>query len=295
MRKKRPSRIELDSKSFDFPFVKAIGYDHILNPIPLRTHKHQGYELTFILSGEVCWMLTDCKETLQLTGNAMAVIQPETQHKGKWDIISPAAFFWILLDPSSTNTTRNSILKEHDITKINTTLAKAGNKSCKMSGEIEVLLEMLLTEMQQLTKKNKNQLAAASIRSLLSIIILKSVERFSEQQQDMLGVYKTGLSQAIAFMNKNIARDISVTEIANNSGISVTRFSENFKKEMGISPAQYFSRLKCDKAREILLSTSYSITRICFSLGFSSTQYFANVFKKYTGMSPRKYRAEHMR
>ena len=290
MKKQKPSRVVLNGENFDFPLVKAVGYDHILDPIPLKKHRHHGYELTFIISGEVCWLLPESDEAMHLSGDVMAITQPETPHKGKWNIISPATFFWILLDLSLENITCNTVLNKRNIDSINTILGEAGNNSCRIGKDLGYLFAMLLPEMLKLKKNKKNHLAAATIRNLLSIIILKSAENFSGKVVIPERV-QPGISSAIAFMKNNIAKDLSVAEMALSSGISITRFTENFKKEMGISPARYFSRLKCDKARELLTSTSYSITRISFSLGFSTTQYFANVFRKHMGMSPGKYRS----
>jgi two-component system response regulator YesN len=98
-------------------------------------------------------------------------------------------------------------------------------------------------------------------------------------------------NKALAFMMENISRDISVPDMAGALGLSPARFSEAFKSETGVSPARCLSGLRCDKARELLESTNFTITKISFSLGFSSTQYFAHVFKKHTGMTPKQYRA----
>jgi hypothetical protein len=86
--------MSLFGEEFDFPLVKSMGYDHILKPIALKTHRHQGCELTFIISGEVCWeMAVGSGEELRLSGGSMAITQPRIPHKGEWGIISPSTLF----------------------------------------------------------------------------------------------------------------------------------------------------------------------------------------------------------
>jgi AraC-like DNA-binding protein len=289
MKKKRLPRIVVEGKSFGMPLVKSLGYDNIVRPIPLPLHKHRYYELTFIISGEVFWELPDISDSIHLTGDMSAIIQPDTRHKGKWDIIQPAAFFWIVVDPEGAADSESSLLKKGDIAVIETALRTAGNSTCRMGAEIRSLLEMLLDAIYNLHSGNRSTLAAAYIRNLVSAVILKSSENFSRHTSGKEQL-DSEIQQAVVFMEKNINLNISVAEIAEITGLSSASFSKHFKKSKGITPAQYFSRMKCNKARDMLSETDDSITEISFSLGFSTTQYFADVFKKYTGMSPAKYR-----
>jgi AraC-like DNA-binding protein len=276
MKKKRLPRIVVEGKSFGMPLVKSLGYDNIVRPIPLPLHKHRYYELTFIISGEVFWELPDISDSIHLTGDMSAIIQP-------------AAFFWIVVDPEGAADSESSLLKKGDIAVIETALRTAGNSTCRMGAEIRSLLEMLLDAIYNLRSGDRSTLTAAYIRNLVSAIILKSSENFSRHTSGKEQL-DSEIQQAVVFMEKNINLNISVAEIAERTGLSPASFSKHFKKSKGITPAQYFSRMKCNKARDMLVETDNSITEICFSLGFSSTQYFANVFRKYTGMSPEQYR-----
>ena len=290
MKKNTSPRISLLGKQFDFPMVKSIGYDHILNPIALKTHRHQGFELTFIISGEVCWEVTvGSGDALKLSGGSMAITQPRTPHKGQWGIISPSTLFWIVLEPSTSTLIKDAAVSESERDALYELFTQVGNASAEMEKEIVSILKMLLNEMRKLKFQPSSALLKVSVRALVSTLLVKCAEGLvgckPRLKKHLLA------NKAIDFMNKNISRDISVPDIAGSLGLSAARFSEAFKKEIGTSPALYLSRLRCDKARELLETTNFSITKICFSLGFSSTQYFAHVFKKHTGMTPKQYRS----
>lgn len=68
-----------------------------------------------------------------------------------------------------------------------------------------------------------------------------------------------------------------------------------FKKEVGVTPHEYLTRLRMQRAKDILLSgvtnrySDYTVTQIAEACGFSEPLYFSRVFKKYYGVAPSHY------
>ena len=91
-------------------------------------------------------------------------------------------------------------------------------------------------------------------------------------------------------MRLNIERNLSMTDIAEKLGLSTTGFIKRFKHETGLTPADFYQRIKIEEAIRRLTGATASITEIAFNLGFTTSQYFASVFRKYTGTTPREYR-----
>jgi AraC-like DNA-binding protein len=79
-------------------------------------------------------------------------------------------------------------------------------------------------------------------------------------------------------------------DLARQSHLSLSRFKTRFKSETGIPPKQFILQCKLAAARERLVSTDDSICQIAMDLGFSSSQYFATVFKRLMGISPKECR-----
>ena len=96
------------------------------------------------------------------------------------------------------------------------------------------------------------------------------------------------VSSAINYIATNITEEISLEYLAMYSGLSLSRFKQRFRDEMGISPREYVNVKKVEKAKE-LLASGKNITDTAFELSFSSSNYFSVVFKKVTGMSPKEY------
>jgi AraC-like DNA-binding protein len=59
---------------------------------------------------------------------------------------------------------------------------------------------------------------------------------------------------------------------------------------MGLSVTQYLNQFRLTKAKQLLSETDFSITRICFDVGFNSLTHFERVFKHIEGQSPSEYR-----
>jgi AraC-like DNA-binding protein len=84
--------------------------------------------------------------------------------------------------------------------------------------------------------------------------------------------------------------DWSVEDMATRARLSVSRFKAKFKQQFGLPPREYLLRLRVERARELLATGSASITDIAYQLGFSSSQYFATVFKRYAHQRPKDVR-----
>jgi AraC-like DNA-binding protein len=83
-----------------------------------------------------------------------------------------------------------------------------------------------------------------------------------------------------------------VPELAALSGLSESRFKARFKEETGVPPGEYVMRTRIDEACRLLDAkpSSLPVTRIAMELGFSSSQYFATVFRRYKGVTPEAWR-----
>lgn len=92
------------------------------------------------------------------------------------------------------------------------------------------------------------------------------------------------------FFAENINKPFTPTEIETHMGLSFKHIGKIFKEQTGMTLHQYHTKMKMERATRLLCSTNKTITEISEALGYSNPLYFSNVFKKYSGMSPRAYR-----
>jgi AraC-like DNA-binding protein len=98
------------------------------------------------------------------------------------------------------------------------------------------------------------------------------------------------VKKALVLMERSVRQSIDINEIAHRLTISPEYFTRIFKREIKISPHQYFLRLKIEGAVGFLISTNKRISEIAYWFGFENQFHFSRVFKRYTGLSPLKYR-----
>ena len=79
---------------------------------------------------------------------------------------------------------------------------------------------------------------------------------------------------------------LSVKELADACGVSVSCFRMRFREYTGLSPTEYRLEHLMGRARQLLLCGQYTVQEIAWQLGFSDPAYFSRLFRRKTGMSP---------
>ncbi len=74
--------------------------------------------------------------------------------------------------------------------------------------------------------------------------------------------------------------------------MSAFYFCKMFKKVAGINFTDYLSRVRIERAQNLLLNPNLRVSEIAFEVGFQSLTHFNRVFKKITGQSPTDYRGQ---
>lgn len=92
-------------------------------------------------------------------------------------------------------------------------------------------------------------------------------------------------------MTDNIHLPVTVEELAARQHISRKYLSALFDRYEGVSPKQYLTRLRLERAEVLLASTAYPVTDIAGSVGYPDVLAFSRFFRTHTGMSPTEYRA----
>ena len=95
--------------------------------------------------------------------------------------------------------------------------------------------------------------------------------------------------RAQAFLEENYADDISLEELSRNLGISQSYLSRSFKKETGESLIDFLTKIRIDRAAE-LLKGEMRTADVAAAVGLPDPKYFSRVFKKVKGISPSDYR-----
>ncbi len=96
--------------------------------------------------------------------------------------------------------------------------------------------------------------------------------------------------RCLELMQERLSEDISLDELAAEAQLSPFHFSRMFKESVGAPPRVYLTRLRLERACELLETTDLPVTEIAFEVGYSSNQVLARLFVKHRHTTPSDYR-----
>ncbi len=268
----------------------------------LDWHRNEGIEITFLESGRLAFAVDD--HDYQLQAGDLTFTRPWQRHRLGDPHITPSCLHWLILDlgvrrphqswrwPSWLVLTKadrdeltvmlrqavDAVWHAHDevfqcFRRIGDAVRQdqAGSSASRLAAYLNELFVLLLDLLRQGRVAFDHRLASAE----------RTVELFWEdiQRDEMY-----------------LAHPWTVREMAERCGMGVTRFTSHCRRVTNLSPIEYLTRQRLEAAVAMLCaSPPRSITDIAFSCGFSSSQYFAKVFRQRFGSSPTEYRRQIVR
>ncbi len=103
------------------------------------------------------------------------------------------------------------------------------------------------------------------------------------------------ITRAKAYITEHQTEELSLEQVARSVHTSKFYFCKMFKKSTGVHFTDYLSRLRTERARNLLLNPNLRISEIAYEVGFQSLTHFNRVFKRILGQSPTTYRAQLLR
>ena len=98
------------------------------------------------------------------------------------------------------------------------------------------------------------------------------------------------VERAIQAMHTHLHEVLTLEDLASVAYLSPSHFTRVFGHLIGIPPGEFLSALRFQAARRLLVTTSLSVTDICFEVGYTSIGSFTSRFTHLVGLSPRLLR-----
>jgi AraC family transcriptional regulator len=136
-----------------------------------------------------------------------------------------------------------------------------------------------------------SSLLGEGLARALAIYLLRHYSNRSDVTPNGPSLHTRKLRQVIDYMHAHLDEPITLSELAAIAGLSVTHFSRAFRDAAGKPPHAFLIDLRLERACELLENSELSITQIAFDCGFEQSQYFATLFRRKLGCSPRVWRA----
>ncbi len=94
------------------------------------------------------------------------------------------------------------------------------------------------------------------------------------------------LRRARDHADRHFAEPLDLQQLAAVATLSKYHFHRLFSATYGVTPAEYLSQRRIERAQDLLRSTNLTVTEVCFAVGFSSLGSFSTRFRDLVGESP---------
>lgn len=243
---------------------KIIKYHHYIfnNSYTFKGHTHDSYEINIVLNGSL--EVTIGQNVLQLNAHEAVLWKPMIFHCNKVVSSEDAEFLSIHFF------SEENLISKNDVS------------FSILNHENMMLLNVLMDEREHDSSQNKHVSDLIFTALLLCLQKQNTTPQFSQQNNATL------YHKAVTLMIEQQHKMLLLSEIAHSCGVCETTLKKTFKHHTGISIKTYYRNLKLKIAKEYL-SAGKNATETAMELGYSSSSYFSQHFKRETGISVREY------
>ncbi len=141
---------------------------------------------------------------------------------------------------------------------------------------------------------SKDSGSAVVYEALARVFVVKLLRTYAERR----GVMENPTAEFSAeryrrvldFVEDNMARPITVEDMAAAAGMSASAFARVFKAAIGDTPHQFLSRYRVEQAQAMMRDLSRPLIDVALACGFADQPHLGRVFKKFTGQTPKAWR-----
>ena len=152
---------------------------------------------------------------------------------------------------------------------------------------VNELFDRALTEFSRPADQYTELILKNLAEELIVLLLRKS-------KPEKLSAVPRLVQRAIAEVNAKFRQQLTLNSLAEDLFVTPNYLGTCFKKSIGISFNKYVALTRLRFACGLLVSQSKTVKEIAFESGFSSVEYFLATFRKYLGVNPTAWKAEHL-
>ncbi len=263
----------------------------------LPMHRNEGIELGYLTRGKLDFTIDN--NTHHLTSGDMTVTRPWQPHQVGSPNVTASRMHWLIIDvgtrrpndtwkwPEWLSFAPQDLARLTELLRYNEQATWRGNK------KIEDCFESIAKYVESTDKPETVQTRIQLYINELLLEVLELLQGENIRLDSNLASTTRSVEMFLKALPKHIDYPWTLETMAKHCDLGRSRFSHYCKNVTNMSPADYLANCRIKKAKKLLVKAKQSnITEIAFACGFESSQYFATVFKRITGLTPSQYKAE---
>ncbi len=263
----------------ELPELPAIGWSRQNAAIGniLASHEHaQAFELVLVASGRLHWWVEN--ERLTLSSGTLVCTRPGENHGSVDRILEPSEILWAQFRLDLNNAFGLGYAARKEVDSLLRNASRTGMATDHQRRHMTGMLEEI----------HRPQPRFWLIRAMAVCFMTEAAEALTEPA---MPEPDPRIRAAIEHLRQNLGEKIAIPALAKTVGLSESWFHQLFRQGTGLSAADWISRERIERAKDLLGNSELSVTEIAHELGFSSSQYFATSFRKQTGVPPSSWRS----
>ena len=270
-------------KESGLPELPEVGKLQVKNaawPMPMESHPDA---VEFLLLRSGCKQIQVEDRLYEMQGGDLLVVFPGERH-GAEDFVQNRTSLAYLLMAVPTEVPRFCMLEEEERSAPWEQLKLLKGRMLKVSPSVCRTMDRLFDHVN-----TGLPLERARIRTELMRFLFQILEEAGEENKSL----PADIAAVIRYIREAREEMPDIAKMAALVNLSESRFKQKFKQATGIPPAEFTVREKIRESQTLLKDPARTVTSIAMELGFSSSQHFSVLFRKYTGLSPIQYRQNH--
>jgi AraC family L-rhamnose operon regulatory protein RhaS len=269
-----------------------LSYGYIENKL-MVPHRNQGMEIVLVEHGHLEWAVDRIPEVL--TPGTVFFTLPWQIHGSLMLREPPNRIFYTLFSlPDGSHDSEREIVfpsslefSEEEQKVLGAVFSGAQRHAWPATPLMKEIFPELIRRLD-----GETPMDAIAAPSLLRTLLIELAGVISHAQQETQWLSRTvkKVKDFLPRIAESMDHAWTLDEMADGCGIKRTQFTNIIKQLTGYSPGQYLQLVRFNRACELLRNTETSITGIAFECGYSSSQYFSEVFRKQARMTPSEYR-----
>lgn len=247
-------------------------------------HKHAELEILVCLKGSHRYEFKG-RSPLELRAGGFIIVPPHLQHRIHGGVDDPGLRLSILLKSPKTGKSSHKGPSGREHREVFDNLL---GKRLQLL-RIPFFTERVLTRLFTLVNRGNalSRLETAELRALILFLIANIT---TSSRADLTHSDKGIITDAIDWLEQNLDSHIALDKLIEHIGYGRSRFFTLFKQHTGLTPLNWITQRRIERAKELLASSNASMSKIANAVGFSSSTFFSRTFRKLTGMPPHGWR-----